>query len=196
MTWWQSLLIAIIPAIITAFISWIISYTQINNTKKELKEKYENESKLYIRKTQFDNEFKIYKELSEKTVTMVSDIVSNIFPSGLVFEHKDLNARKQYQVKMYNMCETSFTEAHKAINKYACFIPKNWYERFIAIKQLCALQLKSFFAYEINCPLNSGYDTQECYQRTSKIEEEILKLIDDLRTYINDLTNKEKSNAD
>lgn len=68
-TWWQSLLIAIGPAIITAFISWFISHTQINNAKKELKEKYENEKKLYIRKTQFDNEFNIYKELSEKTVT-------------------------------------------------------------------------------------------------------------------------------
>lgn len=195
-TWWQSLLIAIGPAIITAFISWFISHTQINNAKKELKEKYENEKKLYIRKTQFDNEFNIYKELSEKTVTMVSDIVSNIYPSGLVFEHKDLNARKQYQIKIYNMCEISFTEAHKAINKYACFIPKSWYERFIAIKQLCALQLKSFFAYEINCPINTGYDTQECYKRTTKIEEEVVKLIDDLREHINNLTNKEKTNAD
>ena len=34
-TWWQSLLIAIGPAIITAFISWFISHTQINNAKKE-----------------------------------------------------------------------------------------------------------------------------------------------------------------
>lgn len=196
MTWWQSLLIAIGPAIITAFISWIISFTQIRNTKKELKEKYDNENQLYIKKSQFDNEFNIYKELSEKTAVMVSDVVTNIFPTGLVFKHKDLNARKQYQVKIYNMCENSFYEAHKAINKYACFISKGWYERFVSIKQLCAVQLKSFFAYEINCPLNTGYDTNECYQRTIKIEEEVNKLIEDLRIYINELTKQEQRNAD
>lgn len=42
-------------------------------------------------------------------MAMVSDVVSNMFPSGLVFEHKNLDARKQYQVKIYNMCEISLS---------------------------------------------------------------------------------------
>ena len=64
MTWWQSLLIALIPAIITATISWLICNKQIQNARKEQSEKYAMEKRNHVSKIRFEKEFSIYQELS------------------------------------------------------------------------------------------------------------------------------------
>ena len=66
MEWWQSLLISLVPAIITGFVSWLVSHQQIKNTKREFSLRCDLENKQHITKTRFDMEFAIYKELSEK----------------------------------------------------------------------------------------------------------------------------------
>ena len=190
--WWQSLLIALVPAIITAFISWLISYTQIKSTKKELKEKYENEKKLYINKARFDTEFSIYKELSEKVVTMVMDVME-LFPIKLVSNYERTN--KEYQIKIYNKSAQSCTEAITSINKYACFIPKIWYEKFVNLRRKCSQQLSSFYFYRLQTA-EDNQATAECYKYTKEISQDIDALIDELRIYINSIAEEVKYNAD
>lgn len=195
MNWWQSLLIALVPAALTALISAIVAIgvaqKEINNKTRELQEKYNAEKRLYINKAAFDSQYSILVELCEKTFTMVSDVVSNLFPNVLKFDPLDTDARQEYYKKIYNLCETSFTAAHKAINKYACFIPKEWYVKFVEIKTQCAIQLKGFFFVKIACPPDANLDTTQYYDRTATIEKNTEKLIEELRKHIESLTFKE-----
>ena len=181
MTWWQSLLIAIVPAALTAFISWFVSYNQILNAKKELIEKYENESKLHISKRRFDTAFEIYKELCEKFVTMVSDVL-NLFPAGLYYEPKDEKSRFDYYHTLYKRCNESIHLSNLAINKYACFIDKAMYNEFIELQKLCVYQTNLFFSYRI---LNqTDNKITECYKRTTEIGGRVDMLMDKLREHI------------
>lgn len=200
MTWWQSLLIAIVPAALTAFISWLISNKQIKNAKKELKEKYENETRLHISQLRFDTEFSIYKELSEKFVTMVFDVMS-LFPEGIYFEPPDDQSRQEYRLQLYKKSESSYNEANLAVNKYACFIAKTIFDEFVAIKQKCVIQLNWFFQYQVR--KDSDGKIIECFMRTSEIRQDFDKLMKKLRQHIaslnnnfNDVSKEEAPNAD
>ena len=200
MTWWQSLLIAIVPAGLTAFISWLISNKQIKNAKKELKEKYENETRLHISQLRFDTEFSIYKELSEKFVTMVFDVMS-LFPEGIYFEPPDDQSRQEYRLQLYKKSESSYNEANLAVNKYACFIAKTIFDEFVAIKQKCVIQLNWFFQYQVR--KDSDGKITECFMRTSEIRQDFDKLMKKLRQHIaslnnnfNDVSKEEAPNAD
>ena len=200
MTWWQSLLIAIVPAALTAFISWLISNKQIKNAKKELKEKYENETRLHISQLRFDTEFSIYKELSEKFVTMVFDVMS-LFPEGIYFEPPDDQSRQEYRLQLYKKSESSYNEANLAVNKYACFIAKTIFDELVAIKQKCVIQLNWFFQYQVR--KDSDGKITECFMRTSEIRQDFDKLMKKLRQHIaslnnnfNDVSKEEAPNAD
>ena len=63
----------------------LVSLKQLKRAREEIEEKYRAENKLYVDKAAFDNEYSIFRELCEKTFTMVSDTISNLFPSTLVF---------------------------------------------------------------------------------------------------------------
>lgn len=188
MTWWQSVLIALIPAALTAFISWLISYQQIRNTKKELQLQYDSENKLYITKTRFDMEFSIYKELCEKVLEMVMD-TSSLFPRGLYNEPLDEAERKKYREEKYKKAANSFNEANTTIRKYAAFIPEQHYENFCEIRKLCAMQLNWYPDFRLG-----GLDSdsrkelndkqQACWKRTEEINEKLDSLIKALREYL------------
>lgn len=194
MNWWQSLLIAIIPALITAGISMLVSLKQLKRAREEIEEKYRAENKLYVDKAAFDNEYSIFRELCEKTFTMVSDTISNLFPSTLVFKSNVPAREREFNIDTYKMCQGSFNEAHKAISKYACFISKKWYNQFVEIKTQCAIQLRCFYYCKLVCPSDDGLDLSECYKRTTVIESKAEKLMDELRQYISSLTHKEETN--
>lgn len=193
--WWQSLLIALIPAVLTALISAIVAVgvaqKEINNKTRELQEKYNAEKKLYINKATFESEYNILLELCEKTFTMVSDVVSNLFPNGLTYDAINANANREYYIKLYNICDASFTAAHKAINKYACFLPEKWYNKFVDLKQQCGIQLRFFFFLKISCTTNIEFDTSDCYKRTTSIAQNAESFIKELRKHIESLTLKE-----
>ena len=63
MNWWQSLLIALVPAIITALFSAVVAIAvaknNIDHAKQELQNKYQLERNSYIKKIRFDTEFEI-----------------------------------------------------------------------------------------------------------------------------------------
>ena len=171
-----------------------VSLKQLKRAREEIEEKYKAENKLYVDKAAFDSEYSILQELCEKTFTMVSDVVSNLFPNGLVFEPFDHDEKREYYMRTYNLCQESFILAHKAINKYACFLPEKWYNKFVELKKQCAIQLKCFFFCKISCASNANLDTTQCCNRTGAIEKDTEVLISELRQYISSLTHKEETN--
>ncbi len=185
-TWWQSLLISMAPAAIAAFAAWYVAYCQIRNTKKELQVKYENENRLHISKMRFDTEFSIYKELCEKFVTMVFDVM-NLFPDGIYFEPPDEQSKQEYHLQLYKKCESIFNEANLAVNKYACFIAKTIFDEFVAIKQKCVIQINWFFQYQVRH--SSDDKVTECFLRTSEIRQDFDTMIEKLRQHISSLSN-------
>lgn len=189
-TWWQSLLISMAPAAIAAFAAWYVAYCQIRNTKKELQVKYENENRLHISKLRFDTEFSIYKELCEKFVTMVFDVMS-LFPEGLYFEPLDEQSKQEYHLQLYKKCESSFNNANLAVNKYACFIPASVFDEFIAIKKKCVIQINCFFQYQVRH--SSDDKVTECFLRTSEIGQDLDTMMEKLRQHISSLNNSTSS---
>lgn len=188
MTWWQSLLIAIVPALITAGISLFVSIKQLKRTKKEIVEKYEAENNLYITKTRFSMEFDIYKELSEKYVRLVMHII-NLFPLDGV-------AVQLYENYIDLAC-VYLDDAAATANKYAIFIPQNWYDRFTIIINLCRFQIEGYNKFYYGAMIGNNDFREQCYNRTKEIKEAFDSLVVELRAHINSLgINKEKTNAD
>ena len=188
-TWWQSLLISLAPAAIAAFAAWYVAYCQIRNAKKELQAKYENENRLHIYKLRFDTEFSIYKELCEKFVTMVSDVL-NLFPQGIYYEPPDEKSRSEYYLALYERCKSSIQLSNLAINKYACFISKNIYNEFIDLQRQWVLQTNLFFSYRIL--KHTDNKITECFLRTKEIGDKVDVLMDILRAHISDLSKTEQ----
>lgn len=196
MTWWQSLLIALIPAIITATISWLICNKQIQNARKEQSEKYAMEKRNHVSKIRFEKEFSIYQELSEKFITMVMDTCA-LFPQGLYYEPVDEQEKEKYYKEFYSNIQESYNQANKAVNKYAIFIPEKWYDKFMEIRTECHLQARLFYALNFAKTLKKESDkVLECFNRTKRIEEMTRDLKKDLRKYIEELDVKEKHNGD
>ena len=120
MNWWQSLLIATIPAILTGIVSFLVANQQVKVAKKELEEKYIKENELYVSKTRFDKEFSIYQELLEKFVSMVIDC-GNLFPVGLVRIPTNENELLKFNRAIYEKIEKSYfvvTDCFKKIRDF------------------------------------------------------------------------------
>ena len=123
----------------------------------------------------------IYKELSEKLVTLVM-YVMNLFP----LEKESIQVDRGYLQKTNNY----LNDAVSAINKYAVFIPKNWYDKFVIITGLCNLQIQNYD----KLMTNRGNVVQElCVERTRNIKNSFDDLVLELRTHINTLGLKENN---
>lgn len=188
MNFWQTLLVACIPAIIGAIITIIVSSMQLNRSKTEIEEKYSFDKKLHISNNRFDMELSIHKEISEKLVSLIANI-NNLFPTGLYFEPPDKEQKAAYYNELYKVNETSYNETSKAINSYAIFIPKEIYEKYHIIRKECYDQIRSFHYVRIVNFEKSGYDKiyNECLKRTEKINNLYGEIIEDLRNYIKSL---------
>lgn len=200
MNWWQSLLIALVPAVITAGITLAISLLQNNKTKLELLKKYQLEQSYHISQTRFDMEFAIYKEISEKIVSLAI-FIQNLFPQGIYQEPIDETAKHSYYEELHRKTCDYLDEANLTINKYAIFINEEWYNRFLEIKALCVTQAKLFNFLRVNksslTPCKEADDAlRGCFARTKEISDKFDGLIKDLRKYIQNMDIKEKANAD
>lgn len=200
-TWWQSLLISLVPAIITAGITLLISLIQNNKTKIELLKKYQLERSNHISQTRFDMEFGIYKEISEKLVTLAI-FIQNLFPQGYYQEPIDETSKHLYYEELHTKTCEYLDEANVTINKYAVFIKEEWYDRFLEIKALCVTQSKFFNFLRVNkaslTPCKEADDAERgCFARTKEISDKFDGLIKDLRKYIQNMDMKENNqNAD
>lgn len=186
MEWWQSLLIALIPAVITAGITLAVSLVQIKRAKMEMVAKYETDKKQHISKMRLDMEFSIYKELSEKVVSLVTNCF-RLFPYDFNYSRIGKPSQSDADFELHNNIASLLNDANEAINKYAIFIPKKWYEKFEHLKLLCKEQLISFGDYVLDGKTRNKTGRavkNECNKRDDEIENVFDELVSELREYI------------
>ena len=194
MNWWQSLLIATIPAIFTGIVSFLVANQQVKVAKKELEEKYIKENELYVSKTRFDKEFSIYQELLEKFVSMVIDC-GNLFPVVLVRRPNNENELLKLNRAIYEKIGKSYFDAHVAVYKYAAFIPNKIFVKFKEIIDLCGIQKRYFAEKNLLYASIESNEITECYKRTNEINDKTELLISELRAYLSSINEKEKTNG-
>lgn len=158
---------------------------------KEL-EKYKSslDNKNYITKTQFDAEFDLYRNLSASFFSMVQAI-TNMIPAGYATYPADKKEKEEYENKLYNTAVSETVIAQKILYSNVAFIPKNLYEKYKEILDLCGTQIDVF-----QQRWNVGYlatqeekkkFSREDYQRSRDISKKFFSLNDDLREYLSKL---------
>ena len=148
------------------------------------------ERKNYVSKVRFDAEFAIYRDLSAAFFEMVR-FQNNLF----VFTEctpDDPEEQKKYYIAKLDECGKAYNHASTQLYRNAPFIEENIYERFKSILDAVKLQLFHYPTYWIDEHRfefihKSKDEYQECYRRTETINEEMDKLILDLRAYLKSL---------
>ena len=96
------------------------------------------EKKMYISKTRFDTEFKIYRELTETVLAMV-EAAYWLFPNGIDNIPINEDERKNIYLERYRSASLAINSAQKSIHSNAAFIPVDFYNKFKEISDLCAI---------------------------------------------------------
>lgn len=156
---------------------------------KEL-ERYKSnlDNKIYISKTKFDTEFKIYRELSKAFFEMVKDI-SVLIPSGLTSVPADPEKKKKYDVEIYNEAMKSTVNAQDILNGNIPFISEEIYNAYTEILKLCKQQLNAFgrrWNRSYLSPNKEEFTTEE-YNRTNVISQKFFETNNKIRRYIEKL---------
>lgn len=187
-------------------IIWMIVKFASNIIAEKLSKKYEIEmnktlesykvnleKKMYISKTRFDTEFKIYRELTETVLAMV-EATYWLFPGGLdTSPPQNEEERKKFYIDRYKNANQAINTAQKAIQANAAFISDVFYNKFNEIKKLCIIQYNMYnwcgalgLKTDEFCKAKSDEETA-CWRRTKEIKEKQDELIVDLREYLNKL---------
>lgn len=200
MEWWQSLLIALCPSILSTVVAIVVPVTQIRSAKKERLAKYEFDKRQHISRKRLDMEFEIYKELSEKVVALVTTCLGLLFNSEFDYNQIGIKTQDNEDIETHDSLIDLLNEANEAINKYAIFIPEKWYVKFEQIKNMCRQQINEFRDYAIDGKLkNKSIQNikKECDKRYDKIDHIFDDLVSELREYISKLgTNTTENNQE
>lgn len=189
MQWWQTLLIALCPSVLSTIVAIVVPVTQIRNAKKETLAKYEYEIKQYISHRRFDMQFDVYVELSEKVVELAVKSLG-LFTEKFDYSKLGKVSATNDEVRSFNKIINLQNDANKAIYKYAVFIPKNLYEKFDQLKISCRKQTNAYRVYYIDKQLKGKtIDTikAECKKINNEISKLYNELVVELRNYIYNL---------
>lgn len=134
---------------------------ELEKYKKELAEELEhvksfNDKALHVSKAQYDNEYRIYTEIWDKLHECVVYTLL-LYPQGIVNVPADEKEYEQYQVKKYEEYAKRYNDFSMAIDKYAPFYRKDFYELFIDLRSFCCKQGNVFSYWEIDRKHNLSY---------------------------------------
>jgi cell division protein FtsB len=145
---------------------------------------------LYISKAQYDNEYKIYQEIWEKMHECVA-LTKALYPisENVPSEEEKYN---EYQVGKYEKFSRAYNEYLKTIEKHAPFYKKEFYDKFMEIREKCISIGIQFKMYEIDVKYSVTFamvrdkaipfaERNKC---SSTIPKEIDKISDKLKTEI------------
>ena len=187
MEWWQTLLIALCPSILSTIVAIVVPVTQMVNAKKERLAKYESDKKQHVSQMRLDMEFSIYKELSEKVTTLVASCLGNIFYSNFDYSQVGVIKQQKKDITIYDELVGLFNDANVAINKYAAFMPQESFDKFEQLKDLCRKHIESFWDYVVQGKLNNQSTKsvkKECDDRHDEIQSKFIELENQLRDQI------------
>lgn len=190
-------------AIVGAGVKWCADrIAERLSSKYEMKLNKELESykaqldkKTYISRARFDAEFQIYKDLSEKVLSMV-ECTYWLFPRCLDKVPMDEEERKKIYLERYKNANEAIGQAQSSIRANAPFIPKGFYEQFEEIAMLC-LQQYNMYAWcgELTQVSKKSMrpseamlkEEEKCWTRTEQIWQKRESLMQSLREYLQKL---------
>lgn len=187
-------------AIIAVAVKWASNLIAERLSQKyEIKMSKELESykaaldkKTYISRTRFDVEFQIYRNLSEKVLTMV-EATYWLFPNTIDIVPQDEDQQKDLYLQRYQRAGEVINEAQKEIRANAAFISEDFYSKFEELSRLCAQQY-NFYTWcgalkrrtEEYCREKAD-EAKKCWKRTEEISQKQKNLITELREYLKKL---------
>lgn len=131
-----------------------------------------SDKELHITKAQYDNEYKIYMEIWAKLHNCVI-FTLQLYPQGLVNVPIDETAFFEYQKEKYKIFVENYNDFSLAIDKYAPFYKKEFYEKFIELRNLCSRQGSHFNHYEIQRKVNLSYTANRDVHIPIEVEKDI-----------------------
>ena len=155
---------------------------------KEL-EKYKSglENKIYISKTRFDAEFKIYRELSLKFAELVK-CANVMIPSGYNKVIADKSKRKEYEEECYKNTLNAYTEAQNVLFSNCQFIDEKISDGYQNILFLCRKHIDKFEERYNILDLRDQNEKEkfdlEDYKRTDEINDKWVEQNQYVRSYL------------
>lgn len=171
---------------------------QLEINKKLEGYKAEIEQRSHIRQANFDREMVVYQELCDKFNSLI-DVVFYLFPTGLTIGRQfdsDDELLKDCNERLHEANE-KYQSANIALATKAAFIPKEYYDKFNAIRTDARIQIFEYFSLN---PLVMKNETNReileerraCNDRTRKILKNWESLIDELREYLRSLSEQKE----
>lgn len=148
--------------------------------------KAQKEHNNYISKVQFDKEFIIYQELTEKNLAMVFNI--NELLLRLYNGYDSTNAEGTYHKAI-----DAYNNANFSVRKYAAFVPENICNCFIELGEMCRNVLYIVHKEEIesfwgsNNLSEKGNEKEDYEIYHNKISEKSNELVKKIRKHLSDI---------
>jgi len=145
------------------------------------------ERKNYVSKVRFDAEFAIYRELCALTDEM-ERAVYMLFPAGVDHLPKDEDSQREIFAQRYKNASSAYFNASKSLSKNSAFIPKEIFDLFDKMENLCRIQV-NLYPYSLRAganKLDTGHE-QGCWDRTQEIELVYKELQEKLRAHLKQL---------
>lgn len=197
---WQTIIgilgsIGIGGAIVAALSSWLgkvwaerLMAKETAKYREELERLSKQlERKNYVSKVRFDAEFAIYRELCALTDEM-ERAVYMLFPAGVDHLPKDEDAQKEIFTQRYKTASLAYFNASKSLSKNSAFIPKEIFDLFDKMENLCRIQV-NLYPYSLRAgvdKLDTGHE-QGCWDRTLEIDKAYKELQEKLREHLKQL---------
>ncbi len=188
---------------ISKFLSERIAERLQANYQLEINKKFEGykaeiEQRSHVRQTNFDREMVVYQELCDKFNSLI-DAVFYLFPTGITIGRQfdsDDELLKDCNERLHEANE-KYQSANIALATKAAFIPKEYYDKFNAIRADAKIQIFEYFslnpwAMKQENDRELVKERRDCNHRSQKILENWESLIDELREYLRSLSEQKE----
>lgn len=183
-------IIAIVGSLISGIIAYFLAIYKAKKDTEILIKQYDQDKKSYMNKVIFDAEFLTIKDLSEKILLMVNDVM-RLFPDGIYSQYEDEEKEKERKNKLFDDALKSSFEARNSLYSNAPFISEESFNLIENMYNECAKQviwypelIMKVYGEEHSNSLKDVH--KECRERTGEIREMQKELIDYLRNHINE----------
>lgn len=148
------------------------------------KVKFLNDKALYVSKTQYDNEYRIYLEIWSALNEAI--IYSEMLYPIIEETPEDQEEKLKFKKEKYENFAEKYNVYSCLIDKYAPFYKKEFYDSFKEVRKLCGSLGNIFKIYELDSISNEPKDANLRKEIYRDIPQDLDKLKDDLQQKIRD----------
>lgn len=161
-------IIAIIVAFIAFLSNWSVLSIRIKKDFEAQKRQYELDNNRHVKNLHYEEKYKIYQSLSEKSLLMLKDSVM-LFPPFFEDVPDNKEEQKKFYINLLNKASESYNDFIITFFSCASFVDRDVYDFFINVKEQCRFQITNFPIVKIkpidNDILNNYELSDECCTR-------------------------------